>query len=33
MQWQELAESKVKDKEEWRLCRKLKKQAVDTNAK
>lgn len=25
MQWQELAASKVKDKEEWRLCRILKK--------
>lgn len=28
MQWQELAASKLKDKEEWRLCRMLKKQAV-----
>jgi hypothetical protein len=26
MQWQELAESKVKDKKEWRLCRLLRKQ-------
>lgn len=33
MQWQELAPSKVKDKEEWRTCRELKKQAVDTSAK
>ena len=33
MQWQELAASKVKDKEEWRMCRLLKKQAVDTRAK
>lgn len=29
MQWQELAASKVKDKEEWRTCRQLKKRAVD----
>lgn len=29
MQWQELAPSKEKDKEEWRTCRMLKKQAVD----
>lgn len=29
MQWQELAASKVKDKEEWRLCRLLRKQAAD----
>lgn len=28
MQWQELAESKEKDKEEWRTCRWLRKQAV-----
>lgn len=33
MQWQELAASKVKDKEEWHTCRLLKKQAVDTSAK
>lgn len=26
MQWQELEASKVKDKEEWRTCRMLKKQ-------
>lgn len=26
MQWQELKASKEKDKEEWRICRQLKKQ-------
>lgn len=26
MQWQELAESKIKDKEEWRTCRILRRQ-------
>lgn len=33
MQWQDLAASKMKDKEEWRTCRRLKKQAVDSSAK
>jgi hypothetical protein len=33
MQWQELAESKVKDKEEWRTCRLLRKQRLDASAK
>ena len=28
MQWQELKASKVKDKEEWRTCRELKKHPV-----
>lgn len=33
MQWQELDASKVKDKEEWRTCRQLKKQAIDSSTK
>lgn len=32
MQWQELEASKLKDREEWRTCRHLKKQAVDSRA-
>lgn len=33
MQWQELVESKVKDKEEWRTCRLLRKQRLDASTK
>lgn len=29
MQWQTVAAAKVKDKEEWRTCRELKKRAPD----
>ena len=28
MQWQELAASKIKDKQEWRHCRELKRKAT-----
>lgn len=33
MQWQTVADAKVKDKGEWRTCRHLKRQAVDSSTK